>query len=157
MQQTTTIPKTINFGSKEQFEALGIVYGQDVDDLFVTVTLPNGWRRTSTRRNWYSLLDSRDRVRANIFYQPNPRNRSAHISIVRRYSFGTRPVHGYGPGSSRNDNRIGVVTDQDKIIWRSVRIVGPRDKDGDASVKLAAKEWLVKHYPDWGNPLAYWE
>ena len=40
-----TLPKRINIGKKEQFEKMGNVFGEDADNLFIYVILPDGWKK----------------------------------------------------------------------------------------------------------------
>jgi hypothetical protein len=60
-------------GDREGWEALieaGVVKGEAVDDLFINVTLPQGWEiKTSDHRLWSYLYDERGLKRAAIFYK----------------------------------------------------------------------------------------
>ena len=62
-------------------ELTGIIFGEPFDDLFVNVTLPNGWRIVPTEHAmWSDLLnDSGEKVAA-IFYKAAFYDRSARIS-----------------------------------------------------------------------------
>ena len=64
---------------------MGVVYGEDVDDLFVNVTLPPSWQVNPTDHSmWSELVDSDGVVRAQIFYKAAFYDRSAFISPVRQ-------------------------------------------------------------------------
>src|SRR5262245_36184498 len=67
---------------RETAEALGIVFSGDIDDLFVAVTLPTGWRLQATDHSMHSdLLDEQGRRRAGVFYKAAFYDRAAHMSL----------------------------------------------------------------------------
>ena len=68
--------------SREQIEELGVVFGEPVDDLFINVTLPDGWEvRPTDHSMWSELVDDEDTVRASIFYKAAFYDRDAFISL----------------------------------------------------------------------------
>lgn len=80
---STTLPKNIRNGSKEQLEEMGIVFGEDVDDLFVEVQLPEGWKREATDHDmWNKLVNKKGEEQAMIFYKAAFYDRDAFISIT---------------------------------------------------------------------------
>lgn len=160
----STLPKKCLYCQREQFEQMGIVYGEDADDLFVNVQLPEGWRKERTSHSmWSKLLDDKGRERASIFYKAAFYDRGAHIGIKRRYTYSDLPVGGYdNPDFDQQTTpRVGVVEDRDTIIWQSEPFdfvaAGVEWFNAGESVLLQAKAWLEKHYPDWQDPLAYWD
>jgi len=164
---STALPKDINWGTREQFEAMGIVFGDDIDDLFIEAQLPEGWEKKSAEHSmWSYLLDDKGRKRAAIFYKAAFYDRSSHMSISRRYSFHIQPLGGYeseeGEKSYGEQVLEGVITDCDKdIIWRTEDI-DPQERDikpfevRDILEPLCL-EWLNNKFPDWENPQAYWD
>ncbi len=67
---------------REQLEALGFVFGEDADDLFVNVTLPKGWRKKATDHSmWSDLLDDKGVKRGSIFYKAAFYDRSAFLRL----------------------------------------------------------------------------
>ena len=142
--------------SRKQFEDMGIVFGENVDDLFVQVTLPEGWKKEPTDHNmWSKLLDDRGRERAAIFYKAAFYDRSAHMTITRRFSYGYQPVGGWD--QAIDDPREGVVTDCGEVIWRTDPILLSGVDSSMSLLESEAKKWLEEHYPDWEDPLAYWD
>ena len=155
-----TLPKECNYCKREQLEAMGIVFGDDVDDLFVSCKLPNGWKKVPTDHSmWSDLLDDKGRKRATIFYKAAFYDRSATISINPRFSCGREPEDRYKTNiwyeERRAGNWRGVVKDGDKIIFQTEPIKGPTFEQDDQLYK-EAEGWLIKKYPDWRNPLSYW-
>jgi len=165
-----TLPIQCGYGTTpDQIIALGVQYGEPVDDLFVAVKLPEGWHKEATDHSMHNnLLDDKGRVRARIFYKAAFYDRRADISLIRRYTCGTEPVGGY-----KEDNEdapyCGYVRDQatGENIWQSENTVDQPNWDGPRETALAlmdakdelggqAERWLNEHYPDWKNPLAYW-
>lgn len=70
-----------------ELEALGIVRGEDVDNLFVNATLPAGWSIKPTDHSmWSKLLDETGAERASIFYKAAFYDRSAHLTLTAKRS-----------------------------------------------------------------------
>jgi hypothetical protein len=145
----------------EQLATLGIVRGEQVDDLFVKVALPVGWHKKPTEHSmWSDLIDEQGRVRARIFYKAAFYDRSAHFNLTARYSYGIHPV----VENDWDGPRYGAVTDQGNVIWHTdrqlVRNINTKtDKlyyDIYDELEKAARVWLEEHYPDYRNPFAYW-
>ena len=69
--------------NREAWEALGIVFHADFDELFVNVTLPEGWGIMATDHSvWTKLVDNDGKERAMIFYKAAYYDRSAHINMI---------------------------------------------------------------------------
>jgi hypothetical protein len=71
----------------EKLESWGVVRGESVDDLFLSATLPEGWKKVATDHSmWSNLVDQDGLIRASIFYKGAFYDRAAHISpIENRY------------------------------------------------------------------------
>ncbi len=151
---SATLPIDLNrTATWEQLEAYGFVRGNEVDDLFVSVTMPAGWRKVGTDHSmWSDLLDEQGRKRAAIFYKAAFYDRSAHMSFTRRFS-------AYVRGVDQKDYRglrHAVVTDGDNVIWESELRAAYDDWKMQDELEKQAEAWLVERYPDWKNPMAYW-
>ncbi len=158
---------------RELFEQMGVVIGDDIDDLFIEAQLPKGWRKVATNHAmWSKLLDEQGRERASIFYKAAFYDRDAHISLMRRFSCRVEPVRGWDANYKQSEWWCEVY-DGDVSIWQSESIEAePEYNLDDSEAKRAAwlrwqerksalgelgKAWLDEHYPDWNNPLAYWD
>ncbi len=132
------------------YEKLGFVFGDDVDDIFVSATLPKGWKKQATEHSMHSdILDEKGRKRAGIFYKAAFYDRSASCNLSIRYSAGV--------DYSRCDDGVYYVAAFDQ--GKPFREFGSEPKgDYDAQQKLEseAHDWLAKEYPEHRNPLAYW-
>ena len=159
---TETLPKECNSRTtREQLEQMGIVFGEDADDLFVNVRLPAGWKKVPTSHSmWSKLVDEQGRERAAIFYKAAFYDRSAHITLVHRFSYTIQPLCGHDADYDWNtEPRVGIVTDCDKEIWRTDAIAPSEELKGFMIRDIlsgACKEWLDERYPDWMNTLSYW-
>jgi len=164
---STALPRDCNGCSREQFEKVGIVFGDTVDDLFIEARLPQGWRKVQTAHSmWSKLVDAQGRERASIFYKAAFYDRSAHIGISRRYSYSVRPVNGYDAQNYKKDEWACVVTDCDATIRELQRIEPePQTNDRDTwlawydkkdKLRSAGRAWLDANYPEWRDPTAYW-
>lgn len=163
-----TLPHKFNSGTREQFEKMGIVFGEKIDDIFSFVILPQGWKKVATDHSmWSKLLDDQGRERASIFYKAAFYDRDAFLNISRRFSYSYHPILGYDDLDYHKSGWVGVVTDCNNIIWETAEIEPEPDYSIDRDVwktwdikrdRLAqeARKWLDNNYPDWENPLAYW-
>lgn len=159
---------------REQLEQMGIVFGEPVDDLFVEVQLPEGWEKVPTDHSmWSKLVDEKGRERASIFYKAAFYDRDAHMSLTRRFTYRVEPICGYDDPDYRESEWHCVVTDCDKVVWTSDGRAEPEPKysfdDEDSrqawldwdkqkeALKQLGLTWLADHYPEWGDPLAYWD
>lgn len=162
------LPKECNYCTHEQIEQMGIVFGDDVDELFVRVQLPPGWKKVPTDHSmWSELVDEQGRKRASIFYKAAWYDRSAHITLERRYHYVVEPVLGWSHPDYRKGQWHCVVKDAGKIIWASAPLRPEPDYNEDRNEWLRwddekerlgkqGDRWLQEHYPDWLDPLAYW-
>lgn len=159
---STTLPKECLYCTREQLEEMGIIFGDDADDLFVNVQLPEGWKKVATApaRGSY-LVDEQGRKRASIFYKAALYDRRAHISLARRFSFRDQPVGGYDSDYDKKTcERVCVVTDCDMAIWTSEKMAPSAEIEWfnlSQHVVSLGVVYLDEHYPDWKDPLAYWD
>lgn len=170
----STLPIKCNDCKREELEGMGIVFGENADNLFVHVQLPGGWRKERTDHSmWSDLLDARGRKRASIFYKAAFYDQDAFISTTRRYSVSTRPIGGW-TRDRRGEQWESVVLDCDGAVLWSLYKLRPEPvyssatgegnraswllwrREKDALSKLATG-WLDKNYPDWQSVLAYWD
>jgi len=145
---------------RAELEHLGFVFGQDADETFVYVTFPEGWKKVPTDHSmWSDLLDDKDRKRAAIFFKAAFYDYHAEMDLTPRFS--------YSRVYDNHDEYIKgqiqwYVADGNDIIFRTDPLKFEKEYDeewfklgGNAS-KLA-RSWLDKNYPEWENPMAYWE
>jgi len=156
------LPLDIGYNTTwEQLADLGIIRGEQVDDLFTKVTLPTGWYKKPTEHSmWSDLIDEQGRVRAHIFYKAAFYDRRANLGLVTRYNYGVQPVI----KNEWDGQCYGAVTDHGNVIWHTDEtLIRKNDSNDDEAyykvydkLEKAAHTWLEKHYPDYRNPLAYW-
>ncbi len=157
----TTLPIKCSGCVREQFEKMGIVFGEEVDDLFIAAELPEGWKKAATGHSmWSELVDPRGGVRAQIFYKAAFYDRDAFLNIHRRFSVGIDYTKegDYDPDTER---RAQVRDMRQGVRWQSETLTAEEgqsvyDLDSDSLTKQAGA-WLDKNYPDWRDPMAYWD
>lgn len=146
---------------REQLEALGFQFGDPVDDLFVAVTMPHGWKKVPTEHQMHSdLVDDKGRKRGGIFYKAAFYDRRADMRLVHRFTADSEPVGGWQEGYDREGPWVGVVRDQGAVIWQTEPSSATEEVpkwELTRRLRLYADEWLAEHYPDWKDPLAYWD
>jgi hypothetical protein len=150
-----------------RWETMGIALGAVLpgDPLFREAKLPPGWSKQPTEHSmWSDLVDDRGRVRAHIFYKAAFYDRRADIRLAGRFQIEMAPAVG--------DNWDGPlcyrVLDGKHEIYRSGSFERPSDSADRSDwveyglevdrARDSGGEWLAEHgYPDWQNPLAYWD
>src|SRR5690606_27100508 len=83
------LPREMSAEVELALETAGVVFGAPVpgDDLFVYVTLPEGWTRQGTSHDMHSdLLDNKGRKRAGIFYKAAFYDRRADLRVIPRFT-----------------------------------------------------------------------
>lgn len=132
-------------GQREAFEALGFRFGEPVDGdpIFVHAELPPGWSKAPTgHAMWSSVVDDKGRPRVSVFYKAAFYDRSAHMSLERRYE--ARGVYPDGPGG---DRAAIIVIDQatGETIWT-----------GGPGARGEAYSWLDANRPNHRDVVAAW-
>lgn len=154
--RSAKLPRKCERCTRQQLEQMGIVFGEDIDDLFVAVVLPDGWKLQPTDHSmWSDLLDEKGRCRALVFFKAAFYDREAFISLECRYSCRQQPVCGWDSPDYKCDVTpfVAIVTDVGKEIWRSKEV----PKYGDDRLYKWPRKWLNRHFPKWEDPLAYWD
>ena len=80
---SSVLPKKMRpSNAKETLEKLGVVFGDEYDDLFVNATLPDGWRKVATDHSmWSNLVDNSGKEIASIFYKAAFYDRDAFLHV----------------------------------------------------------------------------
>lgn len=154
-----TLPVDMSDETRQALEAAGVIFGDRVpgDDLFVYVTLPEGWTRRGTTHDMHSdLLDEKGRKRASVFYKAAFYDRRADVRIISR--FDVRMDY-----STPEGTLVVNVYDYDGVIFTASETY-EAEKYSDEYYKVSNKlrgactEWLnEKGFPDWTNAGLYWD
>jgi hypothetical protein len=158
---SAVLPKTmLNGCTREKLEAMGIRFLDDADQIFVNVQLPSGWKKQATDHSmWSDLLDDKGRKRAAIFYKAAFYDKHAHISLCSRYSVdnhGFADEHGNSVKFGQHSHLITTCKDGETVIH--VGLLRAQDAYGLSENHYAlAESWLNENFPEWQNPLSYWD
>jgi hypothetical protein len=152
-----TLPSDMQGDAKSVLEKAGVKFGEKVegDEMFQYVELPAGWKKVPTNHSmWSNLVDDKGRVRAGIFYKAAFYDRSAHLSVNRRYgcSFNYERQDKEGVGVSE-------ITDGGKVIHTTEPIAVGNRKSYEVSEEAnkLARQWLDAYFPNWQDASAYWD
>lgn len=147
---------------RESFEKLGFKFGKDIDDIFVEVEFPKGWRKKPTDHSmWTKILDEKGRERGSIFYKAAFYDRSAHVSLSRR--FGVRQSYGE---DGKETESVYIEDANHEVKKRIEGFLKPDWNDREEAKKRSYKidaatkeltDWLASEYPNWNDVLAYWD
>jgi hypothetical protein len=148
------LPMEISGATREQLEAIGFKFGTDVDELFVTAKLPPGWKKVATDHAMHSdIVDDKGRVRADIFYKAAFYDRRANMHFNARYS-----ENHY----AECPEATSVYQVQAEDAGRQMRVFGTYAKgregwDECGRLEVLARAWLDEKFPQWRDPMAYWD
>jgi len=155
-----TLPHKFNFCKKEDFEKMGIVFGEKEDDLFSKVALPAGWKKLPTDHSmWSRLVDHKGRERASIFYKAAFYDRDAFLNLTPRFSTLCDPENSNSETSydeRKKGNWFGLVKDGEEVIFKTKPIKNPTYEQQTA-LRKEADDWLDAHYPEWRDATKYWD
>jgi hypothetical protein len=98
--QSTKLPAELSYSTREDFEALGFVFGDlvDGDPLFREMKLPAGWSKRATDHDMHSeVVDERGIARVGVFYKAAFYDRRADMTITSvGYNVATKSIYGDG-------------------------------------------------------------
>ena len=137
---------------RADLEALGFVFGADIEDLFISVKFPKGWSLKATSHSMHSdLLDDKGRKRAGIFYKAAFYDRKAKMYRLKsRYSVDAKYPEDDGP-------IVYSVKDADGTVLCDLGSVDdPRKWEEHEVLQAKGEAWLTEHFPEWENAKAYW-
>ena len=155
--------QTLPFKSREprsDWEALGFVFGNNIDNLFIEATFPPGWTKRPTDHQMHTeILDAKGRVRGSIFYKAAFYDQRADCNLKCRFYVST---------DYNEDQRTVFIHDECGQVDKKLPPLKAPDWNGDREEAMesnaaidAAREsllqWLNETYPGWNSPLAYWD
>lgn len=148
-----TLPTDIHGGGRAALEQAGFRFlgPVDGDPMFQYVEFPKGWTKKATDHSmWSDLIDPKGRKRGGIFYKAAFYDRSAHMSLCCRFSYGRNYNDNAKPFEIQDCGKaIHTIPPESAASMKSWDIA---DAQRDAAIA-----WLNENYPDWANPAAYWD
>jgi|ERR1043166_1276896 hypothetical protein len=83
--ESTLLPIQLGIDTtQEQIEALGVVLGEPVDELFRKAVLPTGWKKVALDHHmWSIVVDETGTERLSIFFKAAPYDRRAFMELSR--------------------------------------------------------------------------
>lgn len=145
---------------KSVWESLGFKF-EDIpgDDVLCKAELPEGWQIVPTdHQMWNRIVDQNGMVRANMFYKASFYDRDSHMSLKCRYSVFSQ--------YDKEDNEKICFGNEDEVLFCAGQVYKAVEetseeykKESDSRNKLyeMAEKFAEINYPDWKNPLAYWD
>jgi hypothetical protein len=181
-EAVSRLPKTGSINAenlKAEFEALGFKFGKEIDNVFVEVILPEGWKiKPTDHYMWSDLCDGKDRIRGHIFFKPDFWDRNGHVSLRQRYTAGCKLDYDWlhqhrdeyeDKADAYNDTpHTATVEDYDgTVLWQegpvTARQLGVDWRTGtsghgiERDLRHLARAWVSVHFPKWEDATAYWD
>lgn len=166
---------------KEVETKTGIIFADDINDMFVRVVLPDEWAKVATDHSmWSMLVDEKGRVRASIFYKAAFYGRSAHMHFEPFWRVDSQFIDHRGVNRYRSNDinpdfdetrgefelcavkNVDGETFCDQLPVRRTSF-GESNEIRRASyaesgrARQACVAWLDENKPDWKDPFAYWK
>ena len=159
--QSEVLPIQMTINDKQALEKEGFIFGDEVNDLFVSVQFPTGWKMQATSHSmWSDLLDAKGRKRGSIFYKAAFYDRSAHMSLTKRYYISSyiQCDEAGNPTQEKNPSyfKTCVVDGSEPIKSFGIRNAHKDFAKADA-MEAEARTWLDENYPNHRDPSAYWD
>jgi hypothetical protein len=151
--QADQIPTSLTGIDEAGLVTLGFRLGEPArdDPIFRDAVLPIGWAKVPTdHATWSRIVDEKGRRRFSIFYKASFYDRRSRMDAERRYGYST-----YADGSEPG-LYAAVIRDGDEVIERVGERRSADHREGDR-LDASCREWLRTRYPDWEDPLAYWD
>lgn len=131
--------------------AAGFILGEPMEEVFLQVRLPAGWRMRGDGEFDVIVLDPGN-VRARILAYEHHGKRHANISWIARYTYEIL---------CEGDSLCCVICDAGREIHRIGNSnVGSQisisENDRMETLAAQARSWLLKRYPRYEDPFAYW-
>jgi hypothetical protein len=144
---------------RAEWESVGFVFGETLtgqDSIFVACTFPDGWALRPTGHSvWSDVVDAKGRKRAAVFFKAAFYDYNAHtFGLEFRYTVG-----GDYLTNDASDRRMAYYV---KDAVTGDRLCEFKDEqplktfEGSAA-RRQAEAWLADRFPDYKNPLAYWD
>lgn len=138
---------------KEVWEKLGFSFSEiSGDDVLCKAKLPTGWCLNSTEHPmWNNIVDNKGNVRASMFYKAAFYDRSAHMNLETRYRLDRDYI---------DEDTVEVYFgNKNEKLFVAGKYSYSEDDAYEKSEKCyqLAEDFANKNYPDWKNPLAYWD
>lgn len=147
---------------QKMLEQLGFVFGKELDDLFVSVTPPEGWTlRPSSHSMWEYVFDEQERCRIGVFHKARFYDQAAHLTIHRRFGINRYQACDIDGHRIESDEippqyMLCEITDHDDSCVIVIGKCEGKDYDRAEVLEARAKAWLDENKPEWLNPTAYW-
>ena len=172
--------------SIEELKKLGFQFLETGDDIFVDCIFPEGWKLEPTDHDmWSDLIDPKGRKRADIFYKAAFYDRSSHGGLNNAITYQDRAnpenlesiysdknikseyYNKYKNIDKNSEDTLTlayVIYLQKKPVWTKLYLYSKKafdwkDAENYAGYKAGkeAENWLIKNYPEWKNPIMYWD
>lgn len=158
-KQKNAFPIKCNL-SDEELKNLGFTFEDNIDKYLRSVILPENWKieRLQNSASMHNqLFDEENHVRAHIMMANNPWDRDAYATFYSRY-YVSKNWDNNLVSVQIVDRKIGILRESEKVnldfsLLESIRI---ENNDILSKKMIEYTSWLVEHFPEHENVLAYW-
>ena len=158
--------KTMN-PSKEAFEALGFEFSECDDSNTFEVKLPEGWSASNyvgrKYTHYHSIYDEKDRRRVFYLYGVSPFGGTyGYAELLCRYFVADKPIDEkeceyYDEASLQVMYIADRAFPPGECCLREIGAYGEEEWEKEEELGEKAWKYMNENFPDWRNPLAYWD
>jgi len=164
MRANKRLPKSGLLEHREALEQIGFVFGDEVDEVLVAATLPEGWGLVGNNPHdarHMALYDEQGRQRGHVFIKTTYYDYTGYMSWNSRYSVNVIVEDGRDKYDLVDDEEaplVGVVMDGSTEIHRTEpQTATQRDYNASKQLSEKARQWLLEKYPQTDKPFAHWD
>ncbi len=138
--------------SREYWEKVGFTFDDnDSDQVLIKATLPEGWSLKKEEIYHTYMIDDKNRTRGYMFYKAAFYDRDARMNLYTKYSVRTNYLES-------GDTEIYFGSKDEKLYVAGIITRGdPIRFTKEEKLREQARLWGKEYYPDYQNPLAYWD
>ena len=166
MKANSRLPKDGVLEHREKLEKIGLIVGEEIDEVLVAVMLPEGWDLKGNNPHdarHMGLLDDRGRQRAYVFIKTAFYDYTGYVSwnsaitVEDRRTDSEKDIYDE-PEDAEVTIAVSVVKDGNVLHQtESVTTVRAKHYEATQSLRAAAQEWLDENFPNHSDPFAYWD
>ena len=121
----------------------------DSKDCTFEITIPKNWN-FEMKNNLLIFIDEQNRDRINCFYT----KKDGHLFFIEYIKF----LNFLKLDFFENPKTIRVsISDSNSNVWFSAEEPNDKSKCPFNHLLKAASSFLLKNFPDWENPISYWD
>ena len=169
MMEKSNLPMDGLIENREVLEKIGFVFGEYLDEVLISVTMPNGWSIVRDKDNPYdarhmAMLDNFGRKRAHVFLKSTSYDYCGYVQWcyaiqIKKVRLDNSDKVFYTEPSEKVLSLAVSVVQGEKVLFQTDKVTAQRSDIYDALEPLEklAEAWCRENFPNFLDPFSYWE